>query len=127
MIDMSTLTLAEVAKIEELSGQSITVLGEDERPKGLLTAAMVFVTKRRTDPGFTWNDACGVTFEQANELLGFTTPEAPADQVGDQVTPGPTESPEPTPLPSAGWGTRGPARWPSSSSSSACDPPTTGH
>lgn len=75
-MDIQSLTLGEVAKIEELSGQSITAIGEDDQPKGKALAAMAFVLKRREDPKFKWNDAMGLTFDEANQIIGFDTGEA---------------------------------------------------
>lgn len=83
-LDMSKLTMAEVAKIEELSGQSITEIGEESTPKGLALAAMALVTKRREgDPKFTWNQACGLTFDEANEILGLSD----EDETEDEADP----------------------------------------
>lgn len=75
MIDVSKLTLGEVAKIEELSGMPISAIGDDDRPKGLAMAALAFVAKRREDPKFSWNAAQGLTTEEANEILGADTEE----------------------------------------------------
>jgi hypothetical protein len=70
MLDVSSLTLGEVAKIEELSGASITAIGEDAQPKGKALAAMVFVVSRRGGEALSWNQACALTIEQANTILG---------------------------------------------------------
>lgn len=71
MIDINRLTLGEVAKIEELSGQPISAIGDEDKPKGLALAALAFVAKRREDPKFTWNAAQELTFDEANKILGF--------------------------------------------------------
>ena len=71
MIDINKLTLGEVAKIEELSGQPISAIGNDDAPKGLALAALAFVAKRREDPAFTWNAAQGLTFDEAQAILGL--------------------------------------------------------
>lgn len=90
MIDINALTLGEISKIEELSGSPITLLGEDETPKGAMLAALVFITKRRSgEPTYTWNDAQGVTLDEANAILGLD------DAEGD-------EDVDPTPDPSKG-------------------------
>lgn len=74
MIDISTLTLGEVAKIEDLSGLPIATLADEERPKGLALAAVAFVVKRRTGhPEFTWNEAQDLTFQEVSDLLGLDT------------------------------------------------------
>ncbi len=91
---LTNLTLGEVAKIEELSGQSIAQLGEDEAPMGLMLAAFVFVVKRRTDRSFSWNDAHDVTMPDAMAILNGGPVELEnADAAGDahpeQVDPTP--------------------------------------
>lgn len=87
MLDVESLTLGEVAKIEELSGQSITVIGDDERPKGLMMAALLFITKRREDPAYTWNAACGTSMAEATAALGFDEAQEPAEEAAAVVDP----------------------------------------
>ncbi|MGC5584153.1 hypothetical protein [Ornithinimicrobium sp. W1665] len=84
MIDVNKLTLGEVAKIEELSGQPITSFGDDDRPKGLALAAFAFIAKRREDPTFTWNKAQELTFEEANTILQ-PTPAAEDEEGSDPL------------------------------------------
>lgn len=77
MIDISTLTLGEVAKIEDLAGMPIAAIADDDRPKGLALAALALIVKRRTGhPQFTWNDAQALTFTEVNDLLGLDDGEA---------------------------------------------------
>lgn len=72
MIDISTLTLGEVARIEDLSGMPISAIADDDRPKGLALAALAFIVKRRTGtPEFSWNQAQALTFTEVNDLLGL--------------------------------------------------------
>lgn len=71
-IDINSLTLGEIAKFEDLSNQSIQVLGNAESPKGRALAALAFIIKRRTgDPHFTWQAAQELTMDEANEILGL--------------------------------------------------------
>lgn len=91
-LNVSRLTLGEVAKIEELSGQSITSIGEDDAPKGKTLAAMAFVAKRREDASFTWNAAQNLTFDEANEILGLTD-EDEQEQDADPTVPEDGSSP----------------------------------
>lgn len=77
MIDIKSLTLGEVARIEDLSGLSISDIANDTKPKGKALAAIAFIVKRREElaagqkPSFTWNQAQDLTFDQASELLGL--------------------------------------------------------
>jgi hypothetical protein len=74
-IGIEDLTMQEIAKAEELSGKPITYLTDDDKPKALITAAVAFVIKRRTDPTFTWNEAVGMSMDQAMAAMGMTAPE----------------------------------------------------
>lgn len=110
--EANKLVLGEVAKVEDLSGQSISVLGKEEAPKGLLLAAIAFVWKKRSQPDFTWNDALGLTLDEANDILGLTADEeeeadaavtfdgsvigGQADGVEAEVTDGPFQTQEPS-------------------------------
>lgn len=91
MFDVKTLTLGEVAKVEELSQLPITVMGEDDRPKGLLTAALAFVIRRREDPTFTWGEALALTLDQANEVIGIKDDADDSEPANDEGT-----APDPT-------------------------------
>lgn len=72
MIDISTLTLGEVAKIEDLSGMPISAIADDDAPKGNALAALAMIVKRRSgEPAFTWNQAQALTFTEVNDLLGL--------------------------------------------------------
>lgn len=71
MIDLSTLTLGEVSLIEDLSGMSISSIGDDNAPKGKAMAAIAMVIKRRTgDPKFTFNQALSLSMDEVNTVLG---------------------------------------------------------
>jgi hypothetical protein len=76
MIDINSLTLGEVAKIEELAGVSISSFSNDDAPQGKMLAAIVFVSKRRDLmrqglplSGFTWNDALGMQMDEVSDYL----------------------------------------------------------
>lgn len=93
MIDFDSLTLGEVALIEELSGQSIGQIADESTPKGKALAAIAMVTKRRQgDPTFTWNQANALTLDQANAILGLTGPEDEDEGKGERSELSATES-----------------------------------
>jgi len=72
MFDFDSLTLGEVAFIEDLSGMSIGSIADEEMPKGKALAALITVLKRRTGyPEFKFNDALNVPMSEVNSLLGF--------------------------------------------------------
>lgn len=79
MIDYNSLTMGEIAKIEELSGQPFTALEDDSLPKGNALAALAFVVKRREEKGFTWNQAQELTLTDVTDLLGLDVEAEPED------------------------------------------------
>ena len=56
-VDISELTVGEIIEIEELTGMPLDALGQSDKPKGKMLAALAFVSKRRENPKFTWEDA----------------------------------------------------------------------
>jgi hypothetical protein len=82
MIDQATLTFADLADIEEHLGVSLSALFEKSQARGM--AALVWVTLRRTDPTFTFEQA--MTYGPNDiENLEDTDPEAPG--ANDGATP----------------------------------------
>lgn len=80
---INSLTLGEVAKVEELSGLSITAVSDVASAKGRLLAALAFAVQKRATPAFTWNDALGLTIDEANAILGLNE----ADETEDESDP----------------------------------------
>lgn len=75
-IDISDLTIAEVVEIEDLTGLPLDALGQENQPKGRMLQALAFISKRRDDPSFT--------FEQAGALKITTTASNPDPTDGDE-------------------------------------------
>lgn len=106
MLNMDRLTLGEVARIEDLSGQSIAQFGDEDKPQGLMLAALAFVAARRErlagdrPDELTWPQALDLTMDEANVLV-FGGDAATED--GDAPAPEPptkrgrTAPKEPTP------------------------------
>lgn len=94
--DFDTLTLGEVATIEDLSGFGIASLNEGT-PQGKFLAALVMVFKRRNgEPTFTFNQALAVPMLEAQTLLGLDDTEPEAAIAAEVVAEGKGES-SPTP------------------------------
>jgi hypothetical protein len=68
-VDINRLTMADVSTIEELAGQPITAMTDDDKPKGKLMTAIAYVMKRHDDPAFTFADAGKLTMGDLNALL----------------------------------------------------------
>ena len=73
-LDVNDLTIAEVVEIEALTQMPLDALGQPDKPKGLMLQALAFISKRRDDPSFT--------FEQAGALK-ITTESKPPDPTDD--------------------------------------------
>jgi len=71
MVNLQSLTLGEVALVEEKAQVSIDLATADETPKGKVLAALVYVFKRREDPKFTFTDALDMDLESAQAFLGI--------------------------------------------------------
>lgn len=92
-IDFNTLTLGEVATIEDLSGQSIAQIADGDTPKGKALAALAMVAKRRTgEPTFKFNDALLLTLDEANELIGLNDDEDEDTDASGEAEPPSVES-----------------------------------
>ena len=55
--DINDLTIAEIVEIEELTGMPFDARGDASKPKGKMLQALAFITKRRADPSFTYEQA----------------------------------------------------------------------
>ena len=75
-IDINDLTIGEVVLIEEMTGLPLDALGQPDVPKGKMMQALAFISKKRDDPDFTW--------EQAGELKINTTSEPVPLEDGDE-------------------------------------------
>lgn len=97
MIDLSALTLGEVALIEDLSGRSISDIGNEDAPKGKALAAIALIAKRRNgDPTFTWNQAQALTLPEVNDLLGVNEEvEEDSDEGKDEPSAKPVRKSKP--------------------------------
>ena len=68
-----TLTLGEVAAVENLAGVSIAAI--EDAPMGKTIAAFVYVPKRRANLDFTFEDALALKLPEAMEALGAVVPD----------------------------------------------------
>lgn len=85
--DFDTLTLGEVATIEDLSGYGIGALNEGT-PQGKFLAALYMVAKRRSgDPTYTFNQALGVGIKDAQTFLGLSDDTDDADEDDETAVP----------------------------------------
>ena len=71
-IDISDLTIAEVVEIEDLTGLPLDALGQDHQPKGRMLQALAYISKRRDDPSFTYEDAGALKISTTSSKAGPT-------------------------------------------------------
>lgn len=74
VVYLDSLTCGEIELAEELSGMPITHAIDPDKPKGKIMRALACAVRRRTDPGYTW--------EQASELKVFMGEETPVPPTG---------------------------------------------
>jgi len=68
-MSLNTLTVGDIAEVEDKSGQPFAALGDSSAPKGKLMQAIAFVIKRKEDPKFTYEMAGKMNMEEINALL----------------------------------------------------------
>lgn len=70
-INPDELTIADVADIEDAVGRPIGELftGESSAPQGRALQALVWISMRRDDPSFTWEDAGKVKFTEISQSV----------------------------------------------------------
>ena len=71
-IDINDLTIGEVVEIEELTGLPLDALGQPDAPKGKMMQALAFISKKREDPDFTWEQAGELRISAVSEKVDPT-------------------------------------------------------
>jgi len=64
-IDLDDLTIGEVIEIEDLTGLPLDALQDTTMKKGRVLQAMAFISRRRVDPDFTFEDAANLKLNMA--------------------------------------------------------------
>jgi hypothetical protein len=68
-MDINSLTLGELAKIEELGGASMSTLQDETKPKAKMLAALAFVIKRRENPKITMIEIENTPIKELEDLF----------------------------------------------------------
>lgn len=79
-----SLTIGEVAKVEELSGLSAAQFEDNDKPRALLAAAMAYIIRRRDDPKVKFSDLLEMDVEAVE---GIVTAFKEASQAADKSVP----------------------------------------
>jgi hypothetical protein len=65
--DINDLTINEIVEIEEITGLPFDSMGDSEKPKGRMLQALAWITKRRSDPSFTFEQAGALKISLDND------------------------------------------------------------
>ncbi|OZD30814.1 hypothetical protein CH252_40595 [Rhodococcus sp. 06-1477-1B] len=68
--------MGELQQIEELSGQSLSVLSDPERPKTKFLTVLGYMSHRRVNPSITLSDVEAMTMADATQYLDLSGDEA---------------------------------------------------
>ena len=71
-IDINSLTIAEVVEIEDRTGMPLDALGQTDKPKGRMLQALAYISKRKDDPSFTFEDAGALKISTTSSKAGPT-------------------------------------------------------
>lgn len=66
---MSNLTLADIAEVEERAGMPIAALFDPAVAKTKMYQSLVYVIKRKDNPGYTFEEAGTVSMAEANKII----------------------------------------------------------
>jgi hypothetical protein len=69
MIDISRLTIGEAARVEEISGQSITDIADPAKPKARVMIGVAYVMRKRDDPKVKVSDIENLTLDELHTIL----------------------------------------------------------
>jgi hypothetical protein len=96
--DIDSLTLGEIARVEDISKMSIKKFSDEDSYVGRMTAALAYVVKRRTEPTYQFDQALNLTQREVNELLNLDgdDEDVPADPTQPEATPVTEAAPTPT-------------------------------
>lgn len=66
--DFNSLTMREIDELERLSGQGLSALNDDDKPKGKVLAAIAYTFRLREDKTYTWNQAQDLTLKEITAI-----------------------------------------------------------
>ena len=70
--NLNDLTIGEIVTIEELTGLPFDAMTDPDKPKGKLLQAIAYISKRRDNPEFTFEDAGNLKLNLASDEADFT-------------------------------------------------------
>lgn len=83
-LDINDLTIDDVVDLEEVTGSSIQNIMQtaDGVPQGRFLKALVWITQRKIDPSFTFEQAGAVSFSALSEANVEASPPDPDEAAG---------------------------------------------
>ena len=70
--NLNDLSIGEIVSIEELTGLPFDAMTDPDKPKGKLLQAIAYISKRRDNPEFTFEDAGNLKLNLASDEADFT-------------------------------------------------------
>ena len=70
--NLNDLTIGEIVTIEELTGLPFDAMTDPDKPKGKHLQAIAYISKRRDNPEFTFEDAGNLKLNLASDEADFT-------------------------------------------------------
>lgn len=78
-IDIDDLTVAEIEEIEDLLEASFDTFAKDGAKKGKFMRAIAWISVRRTNPAFTWEDAGNIRIRDITNEERPTSADVPTN------------------------------------------------
>lgn len=69
-LELTALTMGEIAQIENYTGTGIDAIGEPGAPKAKFLTILAYLGKKREDPAFTLSQAEALTLAEVNAITG---------------------------------------------------------
>ena len=73
--NLNDLTIGEIVTIEELTGLPFDAMTDPDKPKGKLLQAIAYISRRRENPEFTWEEAGALKINTTAEKVNPTEDE----------------------------------------------------
>jgi hypothetical protein len=73
-MNFDNLTLGDIEEIELLTGASLDVLFQSGEPKGRAMRAVYYITRKKKEPGYKFEDSANVTQREAVDYVQGNNP-----------------------------------------------------
>jgi len=73
-MNFDNLTLGDIEEIELLTGASLDVLFQSGQPKGRAMRAVYFISRKKVEPSYKFEDSANVTQKEAMDYVQGNNP-----------------------------------------------------